>query len=366
MQNNKTNIYDYIVVGGGIAGCSVAYELSKSTQNLLLIDKNSDISQEASKAAGAFLSPLLGKPNYFKTLVNKALIYSTNLYKTKFANLIQDCGTIRIPKDDIDEKKFRSYIPFMEFDFTKDDKTKGYKFDVGSVVNSYEICNSMTKNIQKLLSCNITNIKYEDDLWILNDNYKTKHLILTTGYDTSLLIEDYLKIRPVWGRRIDIKTSTKVLCNYHKNCSVSKTINDIVSIGATHHRDKKDLLDIKKDAAELLLKASEIIELKDIEVLDSYIGARASSFDYLPLLGSVINQKETLVKYPYLINGTKVPNELFSRYNNLSILNGVGGRGFVLSPYLAKLLVDDIISNQPFDDKLKPDRLFIKNIKRKR
>ena len=120
----KDNLYDYIIIGGGIVGCNVAFELSSHTSNILLIDKNSDVALEASGAAGAFLSPLLGKPNYFKDLVNSALLYSTKFYKDNFSDFIDNCGTIRIPKDDIDKEKFESYVPYIDFEYSYDKKYK--------------------------------------------------------------------------------------------------------------------------------------------------------------------------------------------------------------------------------------------------
>ena len=361
-MNDK--IYDYVIVGGGIAGCSVAYELSKYNSNILLLEKNSDIALEASGAAGAFLSPLLGKPNYFKDLVNTALVYSTKLYKDNFSDLIDNCGTVRIPKDEVDDNKFTSYKPYIDFDYNYDTSTKGYDFSIGSVVQSYKICNTMIKNIDTKFNCNIKNIERKENIWLINDEIKAKNIILTTGYDTSLLNEKYIKIRPVWGRRIDIKTTTLVVKNYHKACSISKSKNGVVSIGATHHRDIKEINDNKKDTEELLYKASDILKLENIEVVKEYCGARASSFDYLPIVGKVINSKKTIEDYPYLKNGTKVPNKLFSRYDNMYILNGVGGRGFVLSPYLAKVLVDSLVKGTSIDEKIKVDRLFMKNVKR--
>ncbi len=63
--------YDYVIVGAGIAGCSVAYFLHEKepTKKILILDRHSDIAHGASGAAGAFLSPLLGKPNKLKNLV---------------------------------------------------------------------------------------------------------------------------------------------------------------------------------------------------------------------------------------------------------------------------------------------------------
>ena len=50
--------FDYVIVGSGIAGCSLAHFLSKYSKSVLLIDKNEDVAFGASGAAEAFLSPL--------------------------------------------------------------------------------------------------------------------------------------------------------------------------------------------------------------------------------------------------------------------------------------------------------------------
>jgi glycine/D-amino acid oxidase-like deaminating enzyme len=106
------------------------------------------------------------------------------------------------------------------------------------------------------------------------------------------------------------------------------------------------------------------MELKDIKVIKEVAGARASSVDYFPMIGKIINSKKTILDFPYLKNGTNVQNERFTRYDNLYILNGVGGRGFVLAPYLANLLVENIVNHKPIDESLKVDRLFKREIKK--
>ena len=111
--------FDYVIVGAGIAGCSLAHFLSKYSKSVLLIDKNEDVAFGASGAAGAFLSPLLGKPNKFKDLVTNALKFSMTYYKKYFSEDLINCGTCRIPKNSEDEEKFQSYIPYMDFEYKK-------------------------------------------------------------------------------------------------------------------------------------------------------------------------------------------------------------------------------------------------------
>ena len=375
--------YDFIIIGAGIAGCSTAYHLSKEFDNILLVDRNSYAAAAASGAAGAFLSPLLGKSNELKSLVAQALEYSVEFYKQNTKEFITNKGIVRIPKNEMDDKKFQEYIPHLEFLYEK--KGDGYFFDIGSRVDSINVCEVLSKDINKKFNLDIKKMEFKDDTWILNDSLQTKNVILTTGADITLLDEDYFKIRPVWGQKIDVETSTQVKNNFHKVCSISASHalpngNHQVTIGATHnvyncdHKVCSYCLKIpnisdkprytcnsefvQKDTEKLLNLANDIINLKDVKVLNTRIGARASSGDYFPMVGALINSKETLIKYPYIKKGSKVPEKDFITYKNLFVLNGVGGRGFVLSPYLAKQLVDFIVSGKEIDKNITTHRLF--------
>ncbi|MGD9624848.1 MAG: FAD-dependent oxidoreductase [Arcobacter sp.] len=375
--------FDYLVIGAGIAGCSLVHFLKNYSSSILLIDKNEDVAFGASGAAGAFLSPLLGKPNKFKDLVTKSLNFSINYYKEFFSDELINCGTCRIPKNQEDEEKFQSYIPFMDFEYEKFEE--GCFFPIGSVVKPYEVCKKLSKDVNKLFNFNVTKIERIEDFWLINNEIKTKNLFLTTGANISLIDEEYFDIRAVWGQKIDILTSSKIDINYHKECSLSKSkkIDEnryLVSIGATHNRFNKDMKNssynlelaninkiehneetkeiIEADIQKLLKKANDIKELNNIEVIDVKIGARASSVDYFPMVGKLVDSKKSIEKFPHIKNGTHIKNENLIMKDNLFVLNGVGGRGFVLSLYLANQLVENIFNNKKLDDEITNYRLF--------
>lgn len=377
-------IYDYVIVGAGIAGCSIAHFL-KDEKNLLLIDRNEDVAFGASGAAGAFLSPLLGKPNEFKSLVTKALNFSIDFYKTNFPDILKNDGVIRIPKNEEDAQKFESYKPYMDFEYEA--REEGYFFKIGSRINPYDICTKLAEKTNKRFNYEIKHIEFKEGNWHLNKGeIQTKKLILTTGADISLIKEKYMSIRAVWGQKIDISTTTCIDVNYHKACSLSSSSKiensdlNIVSIGATHRRFDCDThicnhclttaninkiyssgyteSVINSDTQELLEKANDIKSLENIKVVDIKVGARSSSVDYFPMVGPLINSKETINMFPHLKNGTHVRDERFTYFENLFVLNGVGGRGFVLSPYLAKVLTDFIKKDEPLSTDIIVNRLF--------
>ncbi len=66
------------------------------------------------------------------------------------------------------------------------------------------------------------------------------------------------------------------------------------------------------------------------------------------------------------MHGTNVQKSRYERYENLFVINGVGGRGFVLSPYLADKLSDFILQNRELDDTITVDRLFTKWVRSKK
>lgn len=382
--------YDYVVVGAGIAGCATSYFLSEHSDSVLLVDKNEKVAFGASGAAGAFLSPLLGKDNAFKSLITKSLKFSTQFYKSLKNDLLTNCGVCRIPKNQEDRDKFESYKTSMDFEY--EEMGDGYFFPIGAQVNPSDICEYLTKDINTKLNYEINDLKQneDDNSWIINNEIKAKDIILSTGADTRLIKEKYFNIRAVWGQKIDVSSTSKPNINYHKECSISKAIpykDDLykVSLGATHHRFdcdkdicnycvevaninscsrcyKSDMVDA--DSLKLISLANDIIPIDNVNVLDVKIGARASSLDYFPMVGKLVDSAKSIEAYPHILNGSFIKEENLKMIENLHVINGVGGRGFVLSPYLAKSLVDNIINEKELDSNITTYRLFKRWAKR--
>ena len=115
---------------------------------------------------------------------------------------------------------------------------------------------------------------------------------------------------------------------------------------------------MENDIDELLKKANDIKKLEDVKVLDIKIGARASSVDYFPMVGKLVDSKKSFEEFPHIKNGTHIKNDKLVLIDNLYLLNGVGGRGFVLSLYLANKLVENIFNNKELEEEITNFRLF--------
>lgn len=365
-MSNTQNIYDTIVIGAGIAGCSVAYELKKMGQNVLVIDRLG-VASGGSGAAGAFVSPKVGKGSNLQKLTNQAFSYSYKFYLNNVPQYFRQTGVLRIPKELEDSKKFVEYEKFNTNEYVWYDKDILEELAIDSKYNSFYfsnagdvdaklVCEFLMNDIE-LKICDIETLKKEDSFWFIGE-YKSINLVLATGYESKLVDLRYMGVKGTWGNRADFQTSLDLPISIHKNISIGANVDGVIKLGATHEKTIKEPIECSKSSAmELLEKASYIVNTSDFKLKEIYCGMRAGSKDYFPLVGKVIDVDYMLNNYPNLLRGAK-PD--IKHFENLFICNGLGGRGFVFGPYVGKLLADYIVKNKEIDSKISPDRLFYK------
>jgi tRNA 5-methylaminomethyl-2-thiouridine biosynthesis bifunctional protein len=342
-------LYDYVIIGAGAAGCSIAHFLQE--KKVLIADK-AGICQKASNAAGAFLFPKVGFNTKYTKFVNDALLYAFEFYEELNIPL-EKKGVLILPRDEKDIEKFQEYKKTFTLDY--EEREGGFFFKDGGVLESIDVCKKLIENVE-FKQIEITSIKKEDK-FILNDSLQAKNLILATGWESVIDIP-YIKIRPVWGERIEIKTSLSLNHHYHKNCSVSTNLDGIVKIGATHKRRWSEKEPDEKNATILINKAEEIVKIPKYSIHSMKSGMRAGSIDYFPIIGPVIDTDKTLKKYPEIKKG-RIPKEVIY-IDNLYIINGGGGRGFSNYIYSAKFLSKFLLNKTSIPEFLDTKRLFIK------
>ncbi|OHD86747.1 MAG: hypothetical protein A3I60_00815 [Sulfuricurvum sp. RIFCSPLOWO2_02_FULL_43_45] len=84
------------------------------------------------------------------------------------------------------------------------------------------------------------------------------------------------------------------------------------------------------------------------------------------MLGRLVESDATLQKYPHMRHGEAIDPSEYIYYPNLTMINGSGGYGFVLAPYLAKRLKEYIVDGVSIDPILSPSRFFPRWAKRKK
>ena len=358
--------YDTIVIGGGIAGSSAAYFLSQKGQNVLVMDKNG-IASGGSGAAGAFVSPKIGKGGPLQSLTNEAFEFATNFYLEYFPAFYHQSGVVRIPKDEEDAAKFPFYEPSNENRYThfRGEKLRAlgiktplesFFFPDAGVCDAPDMCHALLKGIAYIQD-EAEELVFEHGVWQAGE-HRAKNAVLATGYENRLFDMRYMGTKGTWGTRGDFSSNLSLKVSMHQSMSVSANMNGIIRLGATHEKNiKKPIVCEDEQALGLKEKASALVDTSDMDLIKTVCGMRAGSRDYFPLVGRVIDVPFMLEAYPDIIRGA-TPK---LRYlENLYICSGFGGRGFVFGPLMGKWLADYILDAKEIDKRIDPDRLFFK------
>ena len=404
-----TEMYDSIIIGAGISGATAAYTLTQQNQKVLVLDKNG-IATGGSGAAGAFVSPKIGKGSALQTLTNEAFTYTKDFYRDTCPEYFHQTGVIRIPKDEGDAQKFSAYEEFNDTQYENYTKEKlnslgidvgfdSFYFSDAGDCDALKVCEFLLRGID-VLKFNVSEIKRENGVWYVlrqaqepsdrqaqesSDGQdqepsgseaseflsevsvtepvevvevRAKNIVLATGYESDLVDLRYMGIRGTWGTRGDFKTHLGLKVSMHQAMSVGSNIDGIIKLGATHEKEVKDVVPCSEEQAlNLKEKASSLIDTSDLELKEVFCGMRAGSKDYFPLVGQVIDVPYMLETYPAVVRGAK---PALQYVDGLYVLNGLGGRGFVFAPLMAKMLAECISSGAGTDSRVNPDRLFLK------
>jgi tRNA 5-methylaminomethyl-2-thiouridine biosynthesis bifunctional protein len=361
--------YDVIVIGAGIAGCSSAYFLKEKGLSVLVIDRDGIAKTGGSSAAGAFVSPKIGKGSALQTLTNEAFEFAKGFYVKNFPKYFNQTGVIRIPKDEEDAKLF---VEYEKFDTSKrvwvsEEKLEklgikrakeSFLFDEAGVCDAPNMCKALLEKID-YANHDVKSLNYEDGLWKIGE-YGAAKLVLATGYENKFFDLGYMGVKGTWGTRGDYESSLKLNVSMHKKISVSANIDGIVKIGATHEKEIHTCIKCGEEPLKgLFAIASSMVDTSDFKLKNTFCGMRAASKDYFPLIGSVIDVSEMLETNPKLVRGAKLKDR--PKYmKNLYVFNGLGGRGFVFAPLMAKMLAEHIVDGTEIDPRVNPDRLFLK------
>ncbi|WP_179343928.1 NAD(P)/FAD-dependent oxidoreductase [Winogradskyella ursingii] len=341
---------DYIIVGCGLASIAFCEQLRAQNKSFLVYD---DKSQKSSIVAAGLYNPVVLKRFTAVWKAKEQLDLALSMY-TKIENDLN----IKI---DYKLKILRRLASIEEQNlwFTASDKpalepflsTKIIKnqnncidapFGFGEVLNGGRIdTHTLIVNYKSFLAQNNQLKEERFDYNFLNlsqneinyANIETQHIVFSEGVGVKQ--NPYFKDLPVRGNKGEILT---IKAPKLKMAEVIKSSvfliplgNNLYNVGSTYDREYKSNTPTESAKSELISKLKTFLKC-EFEVINHVAGVRPTVKDRRPIVGTHPN------------------------YKGLHILNGLGSRGVMIAPYVAKQLFSHIEKNKDLDKEIDVNR----------
>lgn len=337
---------DYLIVGSGIAGICFAETALQNNKSVLVID---DFSSSSSKIAGGLYNPVIlkrfsevwqaksqldyGLPFYaaIEDRINARFDFKIPIYR-KFASIEEQNNWFQAADKPNLAPFLSTTIIHRQYQSISSQYGFGEVLQTGYVDTAVLITSYADFLIQNNLFRNETfdyaAIEFQKDFIVYKD-IQAKHIIFAEGF--GLHHNPYFNQLPLDGTKgelLIIKAPNLSLDVVLKSSIFILPIgNDLFKVGATYNWEDKTDIPTEEGKQELIDNLKEIIEC-DFEVVEHFAGVRPTVKDRRPLVGTHFE------------------------HQNLHILNGLGTRGVMLGPALAKALFENLENNIPLDTQI--------------
>jgi bacterioferritin-associated ferredoxin len=229
--------YDVLILGGGIIGCAVAYELSKYNLNIALIEKNYDIANDISYANTAIIYDGSEAKDAAMSILEHRGMTLIKKYCEKFDITYNKVGSLRFQSD---ETKFNIVEKLYN-------ESKGRGIDGIHIIENNEIY-----NIEPNLKIKINKALYSENVAVMSPyNLAVSYAEIAADNGVNFrLEEEVLDIKSI-SKGFKVTTNkNKFTCKFVVNTIPDEIFND-------KRNEVKDKVKNKKMKCVLLNEKSE-------------------------------------------------------------------------------------------------------------
>ncbi|MEQ9426572.1 MAG: FAD-binding oxidoreductase [Cyclobacteriaceae bacterium] len=325
---------DYLIVGQGLAGSVLSFNLLKRGKSIIVIDDNQP--NTSSKVAAGLYNPITGR-KMIKTWMADTLFpliepFYNELQKWCDEPVLNPIGIYRPFVDNAEQNEWSAKAEDSEYkSFVKQVHTKsflkgafddfgGLSLQPSGYVDVACLLNGVAKKLETAdCLCRET---FEEKHLILGDNQveyrgiKAPRIVFCTGLG-SISFFEWLPFRPVKGEVLEIKSDIELNTILNRGVFIIPRGRDRYKLGATYNW--KDLtINVSKKGKENLISKFQALINGSVEVVAEDAGIRPATPDRRPLIGSH-------------------PDD-----NRLVCFNGLGSKGVSLAPYFSGHLIDHL------------------------
>jgi len=345
--------WDTIILGQGLAGSLLAWNLIQQGQRVLIADQARELS--ASRIAAGLINPVTGKRlvKHKKTdsFLNAALLQYAQLkevFGTPFFHAKPMTRLFRSEEDHTAYEKrmadpdYRNYLghDFKPLNDLQINNPRGgfYQYQTGyldTVTLLDALKNYFIKNDCFLeIDIEYDEIKIEPDAVILQ-THQSEQLIFCEGYQaTANPWFNWLPFKLAKGEILTLDTKSRLPENIiNAGHWLLPTDTHRCKFGATYQWHELNEKTTAKARSELLAAINKLFKTNmDFTVAQQHAGIRPCTKDTSPYIG------------------------LHPEYPRIGIFNGFGSRGSLTIPYYAQHYCEHLIRNQPLEPDININR----------
>ncbi|HSI90125.1 MAG TPA: FAD-dependent oxidoreductase [Adhaeribacter sp.] len=329
-------LYDYLVVGHGLAGAILTRTLQQSGKSVFVFDTEKPNS--ASNVAAGLINPVAGK-RFAKSWQADVFIPAAKAFYRELEAELQTPLFHQLPIlklfSSIEEQNnwmgksagapvneyiaaVHTTLPFSE---TVHQELGGLEIAQGGFVEMKKMLHLLREKLlnQRLLrsgQLDFSKLSISEE-GVQYEAIQARHLVFCEGYQA--IYNPYFKwlpFSPNKGEVLDLEVKNfNPKRIYNKGVYVVPIGENCWKVGATYNWRQPDEIPTEEGRAELLQKAAQVLKLP-LTVTGHLAGIRPAVRDRKPLIGT----------HPEL--------------PNVSIFNGMGSKGVMMAPYLARHFAD--------------------------
>lgn len=361
-----------VVVGAGLAGAFIAYHLSRLGWQVEVLEAEDQCAQGASGNPAAVVFPKLSAyQSPFTQFQLTAYLYAIACYQSLVPHSVPGAlNGMMLLAQGLREQKTQQGLtawlgayPELGRLVTAEEGSalvglplaeQGLYIPQSGWINSPALCRWLLNqaNITVHTACKVEDLRFQQGLWQLGE-YQAEVVILANGGGVTAFEQTrHLPLKPMRGQMSFIsenEQSQDLLIPLCGNGHVLPAVGGRHAVGASFHPG---------DARQQILSADNQANLQRLrgltpgacwsdQIVDQWVGVRASTPDYLPLVGAVAEPELFTKDYARLASNAKAwVGHVPSTYPGLYVLAGFGSRGLTTVPLAAAYLAA-ILSNKP-------------------
>ena len=341
---------DFIIFGQGLAGTSLAHSLDLKGRSYTIVDNCSK--ETSSFAAAGIYHPISFKRlllswksdllipyaedfySKIEIILKTSLLKKHSLYRV-FSSLEEQNNWL----SKMNDLPYKNYLSSSNNELI--DSPIRYPYDYGKVTSAGRLDVSKyileSRKLFSIKNClQIENFNYSSLKQIKGGfNYKnitSSHVVFCEGQNfTNNPFFNYLPSKPSKGETLIIECNEFPNLLINKGCFVYPLSKNTFLIGSTYNHEDLSF-DCTEEGKNELLKKLKNIGNFNFKILQQKAGVRPTAYDRRPVVGN----------HPEI--------------KNMHILNGMGSKGVMLSPYFSNQIIENIDSKIAIDNEADVNR----------